>query len=243
MKPTLRPGMASPSAPRRPKTLAVAAAFAIVCGLAGCAGPLPPDWQMNAHAALDNSVTAYMTGNSRLAESEFARARYEISNTGRVDLLARALLVRCATQVASLELRPCVEFDAVASDAAPQERAYGQFLSGNWSGLDPALLPQQHRWLVTGKVATEPAAVLAGLSATEDPLSRLVACGVLFQSGRLPPAGIELAVASASGQGWRRPLLAWLGAWAQHAKTAGDSALAAKIQRRIDLTAGVGAKK
>ena len=40
---------------------------------------------------------------------------------------------------------------------------------------------------------------------------------------------------TASAQGWRRPLLAWLGVQAMRATQAGDTAEAQRIQRRINL--------
>ena len=66
-----------------------------------------------------------------------------------------------------------------------------------------------------------------------DPVSRLVAAGVLMQTGRANPAVIALAVDSASDQGWRRPLLAWLGVQLQRAEQAGDSDAAERLRRRI----------
>jgi len=208
---------------------------ATVLWLAGCAGgPVPPDWQLNAHGALKNFVAAYLTGNDRLADYELARVRSEIASTGRLDLLARVELARCAAQVASLVLDHCAEFQSLAPDAGPQERAYADFLAGRWQGLDSSLLPRQYRALLAG------AGEAGVLQAMDDPLARLVAAGVLLQMGRLSPAGIAVAADAASGQGWRRPLLAWLGVQARRAQESGDVAEAARIRRRIDLAAGAG---
>ena len=69
----------------------------------------------------------------------------------------------------------------------------------------------------------------------EDPLARLVAAGVLLQTQRLSTADIEVATETAANQGWRRPLLAWLGVQRQRADTAGDTATSARLQRRINL--------
>jgi hypothetical protein len=69
-------------------------------------------------------------------------------------------------------------------------------------------------------------------------LSRLVGLGVQFKTGRISPAGITQAVGIASAQGWRRPLLAWLGVQAKRAEDAGDSETAARIRRRIELISG-----
>ncbi len=126
-------------------------ALAAVLLLAACAGaPAPPDWQANAQLALRNFTAAYYAGNTRLADQEFARARAEIASTGRPDLLARAELMRCAARVASLAFDDCPGFEALAADALAPERAYAAFLAGRWQGLDPALLPAQHRALLAG---------------------------------------------------------------------------------------------
>jgi len=72
----------------------------------------------------------------------------------------------------------------------------------------------------------------------EDPLSRLVAAGVLFKAGRASPEVIALAVDTASAQGWRRPLMAWLGVQLQRAEQAGATDEAARIRRRLALVQG-----
>jgi hypothetical protein len=76
---------------------------------------------------------------------------------------------------------------------------------------------------------------VAALQAVADPLARLVAAGVLLQTGRADPGVIRLAIDTASAQGWRRPLLAWLGVQALRADAAGDSADAQRIRRRMAL--------
>jgi hypothetical protein len=203
-------------------TLALAAAI-----LAACASkPVPPAWQSNAHGALAAYSDAWLKGDSAFAETEFARARSEIASTGRPDLVAHAELVRCATRVAALDSGDCPGFTALALDATPAERAYADYLGGRWQGLDPALLPEQHRAIAAGK---------GGVAAIADPLARMVAAGVLFGAGRIAPADIAVATDTASAQGWRRPLLMWLGVLLKRAEAAGDSAAAQRIQRRIDL--------
>ena len=207
-------------------------ALAAVLLLAACAGaPAPPDWQANAQLALRNFTAAYFAGNARLADQEFARARAEIASTGRPDLLARAELMRCAARVASLAFDDCAGFEALAADALAPERAYAAFLAGRWQGLNSALLPAQHRALLAGTADADAGA----LAAIGDPMSRLVAAGVLFRMGRITPAGIAAATDTASANGWRRPLLAWLGVEAARADAAGDRDAAARIRRRIEL--------
>ena len=202
-------------------------------GLAGCAGNrMIPDWQINAHGALKSSIMAYLVGNSKLATMEFSRARREISSTGRADLMARAELMRCAAQVASLEFNNCEPFQMMLQDAAAEERAYADYLEGNWVELDTELLPAQHRAVLTVTGGT--------LNAIEDPLSRLVAAGVLLRKGILAPEDITIVVQTASDQGWRRPLLAWLGVAIRRAEQSNDKEEVLLIQRRINLISSAG---
>lgn len=223
-----------------PTRLARATVFSAVLLLAACASrPVPPDWQANGFAALKGFSTAYLTGNTRLADFEFARAKTEISSTGRADLLARAELTRCAVRVASLEFDNCAGYQPLAQDAQASEQAYAAYLTGHWAGLNTALLPAQHRALVQQAAAvpaaTSPTPARSVLDSVEDPLARLVAAGVLLQSSRLSPADIATATETASSQGWRRPLLAWLGVQRQRASETGDRDAVTRLQRRIDL--------
>jgi len=206
--------------------------------LVGCAGGAPPlDWQLEAHTALDAFAQHELEGRRRLAERDFERARSALARTGRADLLARAELTRCALRVASLEFGPCVGFEALREDAPAAERAYADFLAGRWGEVEPALLPAQYRAIVARGSA--PAAALAGIA---DPRSRLIAAGVVLRVGRMSPGGIVLATETASAQGWRRPLLAWLGVQRARAQAAGDAVRVAQLRRRIDLILGVAAK-
>ncbi|HEY4065710.1 MAG TPA: hypothetical protein VGM74_02340 [Burkholderiaceae bacterium] len=198
-------------------------AFALSTLLAACAStPPPPDWQLNAKAASERSVAAYLNGNERIDAAELARARAEIARTGRADLLARVELTHCAAQVASLVFEACSGFEALRADAPAAERAYADYLAGRASAVDASLLPEAQR-----------AASAASLTSIADPLARLVAAGVLFETKRADPGVIQAAVDTASAQGWRRPLLAWLGVQLARAEAAGAGDDAERLRRRI----------
>ncbi len=202
--------------------------------LGACAsGPRRPDWQLEAKDAMERSVAAYLEGNSRVEEAELARARSQLSRTGRADLLATAELLRCASRVASLVFEPCAGFAPLRQDAQESQRAYADYLSGQISPARIALLPPAQRAAAAGN-----ANALAGIV---DPLGQLVAAGALLQSGKASPATIAQAIDTASSQGWRRPLLAWLGVQLQRAGQAGDAQEAARLRRRIDLVQSNGA--
>lgn len=217
---------------RRVLSLLAACSMAVLLHACGNKPPVP-DWKLNAQAALERAANAYLEGRTSIAEREFSIARAEITRTGRPDLMARAELTRCAAQTASLAFEPCAAFDALRADAPPAEIAYAAYLAGRSSAADAALLPAHHRAVATP--GTSESSALAALQSMPDALSRQIGAAVLLETGRANPAVIALAIDNASAQGWRRPLLAWLTLQAQRAQTAGDTAAADAVRRRIAL--------
>ena len=94
-------------------------------------------------------------------------------------------------------------------DAGPEELAYADFLAGR-----------------------------SARTAEDNPLSKLVSYGVKFKTGQITPTEINAAVDLSSEQGWRRPLLAWLGVQAKRAEAAGDREGLERIRRRMALVSG-----
>ena len=240
----------------RPLRIAACAVPGLLALLAACSSKPPqPDWQVNASDALQRSLAAYLSGDARIEAQEFAKARSEVARTGRADLLARTELARCASRTASLVVEECSAFEALRPDAAPPELAYADYLAGRVRPQDVALLPEQHRTTATALAAAPPTALAATGAASvattatatasaaplpdaADPLARLVAAGALFRAGRASPTLIASAIDTASSQGWRRPLLAWLNVQLEVARQAGDSATEALARRRIAIVLG-----
>jgi hypothetical protein len=178
--------------------------------LSGCGGgPPAPAWQASAKSSLDAFQQAYLRGETRVAEAEFALAKRELASTGNPALVARAELLRCAARTASLEFDDCPDFEKLRADAGAEEIAFAEYLAGK------------------GQRA-----------AADDPFARLLSSGVQFKSGKASPETIASAVDISSAQGWRRPLLAWLGVQEKRAEAAGDQAALERIRRRIALASG-----
>jgi hypothetical protein len=169
-------------------------------------GKVAPAWESNAHGALNAFQSYYLRGDGRAAALEFSRAVQEIRSTGRGDLLARAELVRCATRIAGLEFDGCPGFEKLRADAEPEELIYADYLNGKGSR-----------------------------AASDEPLSKLVSAGIAFHSNRVTPPQVAAAIEVASSQGWRRPLLAWLGVELKRAEAAGDPSAVERLRRRISL--------
>lgn len=206
-------------------------ALASVAALSACSsGPPVPDWKMNAQDSLKRATDAYMDGKPQIEKNEFARARSEIAGTGKMDLLIRAELIRCAARTAALDFEECSGFEALRADAAPEDLAYAGYLAGRARPADAALLPEPQRAVLAAGSDT---AAAAAAKAIADPLSQLVAAGALFKANRATPELAAMAVDTASAQGWRRPLLAWLNVQAMRADKAGDAMEAERLRRRI----------
>ena len=205
----------------------------VAMALSACAsGPKPADWQLESRGAMERAVNAYLEGNSRVEATEMARARLEISSTGRVDLLARAELLSCASRVASLVFEACAGFEKLRQDAPPAERAYADYLAGKLQPQDINLLPKDQQISARSTILQAQTAI----ESIANPLAKLVAGGTSLQAGNASPALVQAAVDAASSQGWRRPLLAWLGVQLKLAEASGNRLEAERIQRRIALT-------
>jgi hypothetical protein len=212
----------------RPALAALLSAMLAACS----SGPPVPDWKMNAQSSVERFQAAYLSGNALVEQTEFRRARSQVAGTGKLDLVARIELLRCATRVASLAFEDCTGFDALRADANDADRAYAAWLAGRAPPADIALLPEAQRAAAS---ASSDTAAASAVAAIQDPLSQLVVAGVLLRSGRATPALLDTAVATASDQGWRRPLLAWLGVQRLRAEQAGDTPAAQRIARRMAI--------
>lgn len=207
-----------------------AALILAVSLLAACANHTPPpDWLLRADAARDAHARFWLEGRDKLADGQLALARNAVRQTGDASAMARIELHACAVRMTALAAADCPAFAALAGDATRREQVYGDYLGGRLDNADVGLLPEAQAlaWRNPG-----------ALKEIADPLSRLLATAVLFRAGRLAPEGITLAIDTASAQGWRRPLLAWLTVERERRQRAGDTEGAAAIERRLSRIVG-----
>ena len=207
----------------------------LVC--AGCSVAPAPAWKADTRAALDAFTEAWLQGNSRAADRYFREARASASGTGRPDVVARVELYRCAIGTAALDFDACAGAAAMREDLAAEDVAYADFLKGRIEPRHAGKLPEQYRQVAQ---ANDDAGRIHALRGIEDPVSRLVAAGALFHGANLSPEGLALAADTASEQGWRRPLAAYLGVQLKRAEDAGDAAAATALKKRIDLVLSPG---
>lgn len=198
----------------------------------GSGGPPPPDWKTDASDLLQRYQKHALLGENTLAERYFQQAIAATGGAGRVAETARLWLVRCATRRAMLIDDACAEYaELAAAEPNAADAAYHRFLTLRWDGLDPALLPAQHRDLLRTPTAQRPAA----LARIDDPLARLLDASLLVMRQEADAATLTLAAETASERGWRQPLLTYLKLLREQAGTRGDATEAARLARRIQL--------
>lgn len=201
--------------------------------LAGCGNkPRVPDWLVNADMAQERFIRAWLRGEEREAAQEFRILRAAVEQTAQIDLVARAELTRCAVRVAALDFDPCTGLAPLQPHVPAEEQAYAAFLAGEATPAQTELLPKEYRAIAGGAQGGD------ALKKIKEPVSRLVAAGVLLRTGRADPAVIEAATATASEQGWRRAVLAWLRLQLRRAEQAGATQEAERLRQRIAIAAG-----
>lgn len=179
--------------------------------LAACGGgPTVPDWKIDTQTAIVRYTQYYLEGRSKLADASFAKSRAATASTGDIAAVGHLELVKCGVHIAALDLSACQPYTALAvTDTTHTDAAYYRFIQGDWQGLDSASLPAQYVPLLKKPTASAEEVNQMLLSIT-DPLSRLVASGVMVQRKQFNQKTLQIATDTAASQGWRRPLLAYL---------------------------------
>lgn len=199
--------------------------------LVGCAAKAPtPDWKLEAQSASERAVQAYLEGHTRVAQAQWSKAFNEVAATGQPGRMARVALLQCAAQTAALEVTDCPRYQRYALGADPVEQAYARYLLAQHTAADVPLLPTGQQ-----KVALQLVQGSAIEMGSGEPLSQLTAAGVALRAGAIDKNGVEHAIEVASGQGWRRALMAWLAVAQRMAQQAGDAATVQAMELRLQI--------
>jgi len=205
--------------------------------LAGCGSRPAPAWIETGHRHLETFKRDFLTGRApSVAETPFRNAVEEIKKSGDIDLLGKAWLTRMALQVAILADIEAGDYPQIeAAQPAPANRNFYLFLQGNAADAEVSLLPEPYRPFWTAFRRGDFAKATAAIAAIEDPLSRLIAAGIAVRHHLENDAILQTAVETASQNGWKTALLAWLERSKSWYEAAGDAAKATAVSRRIEL--------
>lgn len=206
--------------------------------LVGCSSKPAPGWIVAGNQQLETFKQHFLTGGQPIvAERHFRKAVEEIKKGGDLDLLGKAWLTRMALEVAVLrEMEEGDYLKVAAAQPVPANRNFYLFLKGEKVAVDRSLLPAQYCSFIdalrSGKLVEAERTITA---MEEDPLSRLIAAGIAVRLKMESEAILKVAVDTASRNGWKRALLAWLERLRSFHEAAGDGTKAAAVRQRIDL--------
>jgi hypothetical protein len=205
--------------------------------LAGCGSKPAPAWIAAGHKQLEAFKQDFLTGRPpHITEIRFRNALEEMKKGGDADLLGKAWLTRMALQIAVLTETDAGDYPKIeAAEAVPANANFYRFLKGDTAAVNVLLLPESYRpfWETARYGDAERAA--AAIAAIDDPLSRLIASGLAVRRGLEAELTLRTAVETASQNGWKRALRAWLERLKSFHEAAGDAVKASAIQSRIDL--------
>ena len=204
--------------------------------ISACASTPVPAWKDNAYRQLENYKKYFLTGREDAAEPHFIKARKEISAGNDLNLLATVLLTNYALHASSLEIFDDSDFlklNKIEPNAS--NLAYRNFLKGNFDAVDLKELPKSYAGIQKAAASRDVAIAARELAAMDDPLSRLVACGVWVTYLPYNEKILQIAISTASIHGWRRPLSAYLkklhGYYWEH----GEPVQADAIKKRLEI--------
>lgn len=202
-----------------------------------CGGSQPiPQWKDTTSRQLENYKINFLTDKEGIDEPHFIKARNAISSNNDLQLLAKAYLMKYALHTAVLEDfddRDFLRIDKLEPNVA--NRAYYDLLKGNISQLNEANLKPAYQKLLHLMRDKNVSAATKEIASIDDPLSRLIACGIWVKYMPYNENIIKLAIDTASQDGWRRPLWAYLNKLQKYYLDRQETDKAETIKERLEL--------
>ncbi|MCX7816461.1 MAG: hypothetical protein N2317_02965 [Syntrophales bacterium] len=177
-----------------------------------------------------------MGGNEDHADLYFRRALEEIKKSGDLETLARAFLIRMALQRAVLSRVETEEFVKIA-ELSPNERneTYFYFLLGETDKVKPNLLPGYYITFFEALSKPDALQVVRSVGSIDDPLSRLVACGIAVEKGIVSEDLLKIAINTASHMGWKRALVSYMKFTVDFYEKRGKKEQAENVRARLKI--------
>jgi hypothetical protein len=179
--------------------------------IAGCASKPIPAWRYESFGHLENYKKNYLSGKDQIAEFHYRKALEEVKRSGDLKLIARIYLTKYAIKIALLEDISDSEYpDIEVIEPDAENRNFFVFLKGNLAVVDPKLLPGQYRAFLKAGMTGRDVSINDAIAGIGDPLSRLIATGIVVKKTVYNEMTLLNAIDTASANGWQKPLLAYL---------------------------------
>ena len=202
-----------------------------------CSSSQPiPQWQDTASRQLENYKIDFLTDKEGTDEPHFIKARNAVASNNDLQLLAKVYLIQYALHTAVLEDFDDSDFLRIDKlEPSSANRAYYDLLKGNISQVNESKLQPTYQKLLHLMHDKNLSAAAKEISSIDDPLSRLIACGIWVKYMPYDENIIKLAINTASQDGWRKPLWAYLSKLQKYYLERKETEKAEVIKERLDL--------
>lgn len=210
--------------------------FVLIVG--GCGQRNSPSWIITSNQQLERFKDNFLTGGQTVAPGlHFQNALEELKKSGNLGLIEKAWLTRMALQIAVLQEMDEGDYRKIADvKPVPTNENFFLFLTGNFATVDTALLPAQYRGVLSAIRKGDLIKTGEAISSIQnEPVSQLIAAGLAVRQNMESESIIQTAVDTASQNGWKTALLAWMERLASFHEATGQVDKAAEVRRHIDL--------
>jgi len=204
--------------------------------ICACSSKQIPEWKDTSSKQLESYKHYFLTDKESTSEPHFVKAKKAIASSNDLNLLGTAYLTRYALYVSVLEDFDDTEFiriNKLQPDAI--NFSYYNFIKGNFQTADYNLLPAHYSNLLKPAQDKDLATAVIEINSIDDPLSRLVACGVWVKYLPYDDNILQIAVNTAADSGWGKPLFAYLTKLQQYYLNHNETAKAEIIKERLEL--------
>ena len=204
--------------------------------ICACGSKQVPEWKDTSARQLETYKYYFLTDKESTSEPHFVKAKKAIARSNDLNLLGTAYLTRYALYVSIFEDFDDTDFLRI-NKLQPNAKnfSYYNFIKGNFNAADYYLLPAHYSKLLKLAQDKDLATALREISSIEDPLSRLVACGVWVKYLPYDDNILQIAINTAADNGWGRPLFAYLTRLQQYYLDHHETVKAESIKERLEL--------
>jgi len=202
--------------------------------LISCGAGHIPAWKQNAAADTANFIESSFIGNELYASKYFDKMLEDFRMTVDPDEVVKAYLTKCLADFALLEYSECRE----AADMLPllkneENTAYYNFVSGKTRSGE--VVPKKYRDIVEVSQNCSVEKANSELSSEKDPTTLLIKASFLVKNNCYDAETAEIAIKSASKEGWKRAVLKYLALQLSYFEKHGDRKNAGLVKKRMEL--------
>lgn len=202
--------------------------------LVSCGAGHIPTWRQNAAADTANFIESSFIGNESYASKYFDKMLEDFRMTVDPDEIVKAYLAKCVTDFALLEYSDCPEAAEMLPLLKNQANIeYYNFVSDKARNADD--MPKKYRDIFEVSQNCSAEKANSALSSEKDPSTLLIKAAFLVKKNCYDAETAEIALKTASKEGWKKAALKYLALQLSYFEKHGDSQNAQLVKKRMEL--------